>query len=55
MGKPEGGPRRKWEGGYRMDLGESGRGVCSGNGPVAVSRECSDETSGSGAMELVSC
>jgi hypothetical protein len=42
-----------------MDLKDIGWGggvgsVVSGQGPVAVCSECGDETSGSGATELVS-
>jgi hypothetical protein len=45
--------------GIRMDLGEIGWGVCgvnstgSGQRPVAGCFECGDESSGSGATELV--
>jgi hypothetical protein len=57
MGKPEGKrplarPRRGWEDGIRMDLGEIGLGGCrldstgSGRGPVAGCCECGDELSG---------
>jgi hypothetical protein len=55
VGKPEGKrrlgrPRCRWENGIRMDLRETG----SGQGPVAGSCEYGDETSGSGATELIS-
>jgi hypothetical protein len=59
VGKPEGkrtlgSPRRRWENGIRMDLGEIGLGggldsTSSGQGPVA-----GDEPSSSCATELVS-
>jgi hypothetical protein len=58
--RPLGRPRRRWEDGIRMDLGEIGLGGCgldstgSGQGPVAGCCECGDEPSGSCAMELVS-
>jgi hypothetical protein len=51
-------PRRRWENGVRMDLGEIGLGGCgldstgSGQGPVAGCCECGDEPSGSCATEL---
>jgi hypothetical protein len=65
VGKPEGKrplgrPRRRWEDGIRMDLGEIGLGgggldsTVSGQGPVAGCCECGDEPSGSCATELVS-
>jgi hypothetical protein len=65
MGKPKGKrplgrPRRRWEDGVRMDLRETGLGVCgldstgSEQGPVAGCCECGDEPSGSCATELVS-
>jgi hypothetical protein len=65
VGKPEGKtplvrPRRRWEDGIRMDLGEIGLEGCgldstvSGQGPVAGCCECGDERSGSCATELVS-
>jgi hypothetical protein len=62
VGKPEGKrplgrPRRRWEDGIRMDLGEIGLGgvsTGSGQGPVAGCCECGDEPSGSCATELVS-
>jgi hypothetical protein len=66
VGKPEGKrplgrPRRRWEDGMKMDLGEIGwGGGCgvdspgSGYGPLAGCCECGDEPSGSGATELVS-
>jgi hypothetical protein len=65
VGKPEGKrplgrPRRRWEDGIRMDLGEIGLGGCgldstgSGQGPVAGCCECGVEPSGSYATELVS-
>jgi hypothetical protein len=64
VGKPEGKrplgrPRRRWEDGIRMDLGEIGLGVCgldstvSGQGPVAGCCKCGAEPSGSCATELV--
>jgi hypothetical protein len=66
VGKPElkrpiGRVRRRWEDGIRMHLrkiclGGGGCGLDSigpGQGPVAVCCECSDEPSGSCAMELV--
>jgi hypothetical protein len=64
VGKPEGKralgrPRRRWEDGIRMDLRDTGLGVCgldstgSGQGPVAGCFECGDESSGSSATELV--
>jgi hypothetical protein len=64
VGKPEGKktlgrPRRRWEDGIRMDLGEIGLGGCgldstgSRQGPVAGCCECGDELSGSLAKELV--
>jgi hypothetical protein len=52
--------RRRWEDGIRMDLRETGLGVCgldptgSGQRPVAGCCECGDEPSGSCATELVS-
>jgi hypothetical protein len=56
--------RDHWEdqgiGGIRMDLRETGLGVCgldstvSGQGPVVGCCECGDEPSGSCATELVS-
>jgi hypothetical protein len=58
VGKPEGKrplerPRRRWEDGIRMDLGESGLdSTGSGQGPVACCCECGDEPSGSCATEL---
>jgi hypothetical protein len=58
--KPEGRPRRRWEDGIRMDLGEIGFGGCgldstgSGQGPVAGCCECGDEPLGSYVTELVS-
>jgi hypothetical protein len=65
VGKPEGKrplgkPRRRWEDGIRMDLRETGLGVCgldstgSQQRPVAGYCECGDESSGSCATELVS-
>jgi hypothetical protein len=61
VGKPEGKrplerPRRRWEDGIRMDLwGECGMDSPGSRlGPVAGCCECGDETSGSGATELVS-
>jgi hypothetical protein len=65
VGKPEGKrplgrPRRRWEDGIRIDLRETGLGVCglnsigSGQGPMAGCCECGDEPSGSCATELVS-
>jgi hypothetical protein len=64
VGKPEGKrplgrPRRRWEGGIRMDLREIGLGMCIGfdwlgYGTVAGCCECGDEPSGSCATELVS-
>jgi hypothetical protein len=66
VGKPEGKrplgrPRRRWEDGSRMDLRKIGLGggcgldsTVSGQGPVAGCCECGDESSGSGATELVS-
>jgi hypothetical protein len=57
--RPLGRPRRRWEDGIRMDLGEIGLGRCgldstdSGQGPVAGCCECGDEPSGSCATELV--
>jgi hypothetical protein len=65
VGKPEGKrplvrPRRRWEDGIRMDLGEIGLvgygldSTGSGQGPVAGCCECGDEPSGSCATELVS-
>jgi hypothetical protein len=63
VGKPEGKrplgrPRRRWENGIRMDLGEIGLGCGvdspgSGQGSLAGCCECGDEPSGSGATELV--
>jgi hypothetical protein len=64
VGKPEGKrplerPRRRWEDGIKMDLGESGWG-CGVDSPGSGERSlagccvCGDEPSGSGAMELVS-
>jgi hypothetical protein len=64
VGKPEGksplgSPRRRWEDGIRMDLGETGLGGCgldstsSGQGPVASCCEYDDEPLGSCATELV--
>jgi hypothetical protein len=64
VGKPEGKrplgrPRRRWEDGIRMDLGEIGLGgggldsTGSRQGPVAGCCECGDEPSGSCATELV--
>jgi hypothetical protein len=58
--RPLGRPRRRWEGGIRMDLRDTGLGECgldstgSGQGPVAGCCECGDEPSGSCATELVS-
>jgi hypothetical protein len=57
--RPLGKPRRRWEDGIRMDLGEIGLGggldlTGSGQGPVAGCCECGDEPSGSCATELVS-
>jgi hypothetical protein len=65
VGKPEGKrpfvrPRRWWEDGIKMDLGEIGLGGCgldstgSGQGPVEGCCEYGDEPSGSCATELVS-
>jgi hypothetical protein len=64
VGKPDGRrrlgrPRRRWEDGVRMDLRKTGLGcgldsTGSGQGPMAGCCECSDETSGSCANELVS-
>jgi hypothetical protein len=65
VGKPEGKrplgrPRRRWEDGIKMDVGEIGWGGCgadssgSGYGSLAGCCECGDEPSGSGATELVS-
>jgi hypothetical protein len=57
--RPLGRPRRRWEDGIRLDLRETGLGVCgldstdSGQGPVAGYCECGDEPSGSCATELV--
>jgi hypothetical protein len=61
--KPEGKrplvrPRRRWEDGIKMDLGEIGGGCRvdspgSGQGPLAGCCECRDEPSGSGATKLV--
>jgi hypothetical protein len=57
--RPLGRPKRRWEDGIRMDLGEIGWGGCgvdstgSGQGPVAGCCECGDERAGSGATELV--
>jgi hypothetical protein len=65
MGKPEGKrplgrPRRRWENGIRMDLGEIDLGggcgldsTGSGQGPVAGCCECGDEPYGSCATEFV--
>jgi hypothetical protein len=64
VGKPEGKrplgrPTRRWEDGIKMDLREIGWG-CGvdspgpGYGPFAGCCECGDESSGSGATELVS-
>jgi hypothetical protein len=64
MGKAEGKrslgrPRRRWEDGIRMDLREIGWGeyrldqADSGQAPVAGFCEYGDETSGSGATELI--
>jgi hypothetical protein len=58
--RPLGRPRRRWEDGIRMDLGEIGLGGCrldltgSLQGPVAGCCDCGDEPSGSCATELVS-
>jgi hypothetical protein len=64
-GKPEGKrplgrPRRRWEDGIRMDLGEIGLGGGCGldltgsrQGQVAGCCECGDEPSGFCATELV--
>jgi hypothetical protein len=58
--RPLGRPRRRWEDGIRMDLGETGLGGCeldstsSGQRLVAGCCECGDEPSGSCATELVS-
>jgi hypothetical protein len=65
VGKPEGKrplgrPRRRWENGINMDLGEIGLGGCgldstgSGQGRLAGCGECDDEPSGSCATEVVS-
>jgi hypothetical protein len=56
--RPLGRPRRRWEDGIRMDLREIGFGcgvgaIGSEQGPVAGCCGCGDETSGSGAKELV--
>jgi hypothetical protein len=57
--RPLGRPRRRWEDGIRMHLGEIGSGGCgldltgSGQKPVASCCECGDEPSGSCATELV--
>jgi hypothetical protein len=64
MGKPEGKrplgrPRRRWEGGIRMDIREIGLGgsgldsTGSGYEPVVGRCECGNEPSGSCATELV--
>jgi hypothetical protein len=63
VGKPEGKrplgrPRRRWEDGIKMDLGETGLGMWIGfdwlrTGLVAGCCECGDEPSGSCATELV--
>jgi hypothetical protein len=50
-------PRRRWDDGLKMVLSEIARGVWSGFTWLRVrfvggSRECGDEPSGSGAMEL---
>jgi hypothetical protein len=53
--RPLGRPRRRWEDGVRMDLGECGLdSTSSGQGLVAGCCECVDEPSGSFIMELVS-
>jgi hypothetical protein len=58
--RPLGRPRRRWEDGIRMDLRETGLGVCGLDstgvvqGPVAGCCECGDEPSGSCAAEWVS-
>jgi hypothetical protein len=59
--KPLGRPRRRWEGGIKMDLRETslggGCGVDSpgsGYGLLAGCCECGDEPSGSRATDLVS-
>jgi hypothetical protein len=59
--KPLGRPRRRWEDGIRMDLGENGWGVVcgfnstgSGQEPVAGCCECGDEPSGCCATDLIS-
>jgi hypothetical protein len=57
--RPLGRPRRRWEDGIRMDLGETGLGGCeldstsSGQRLVAGCCECGDEPSGYCATELV--
>jgi hypothetical protein len=54
--RSQGRPRRRWENGIRMDLGEIGLdSTASGQGPVAGCCECGDITSGSCATELFSC
>jgi hypothetical protein len=63
VGKPDGKrpflrPRHRWEGGFRLDFGETGWGMLSvfswsGLGPVAGCCECGDDPLGSGATELV--
>jgi hypothetical protein len=51
--RPLGRLRRRWEGGIRMDLRETGRGrgvdSVGSKGPVAGSCERGDEPAGSGA------
>jgi hypothetical protein len=66
VGKPEGKrplrtPRRRWEDGIGMDLGEIGLWGCeldstsSGQVPMAGCCECDDEPLGSCTTDLVSC
>jgi hypothetical protein len=58
--RPLGRPKRRWEDGIRMDLGEIGLGgvdwirLVQDRCPFAGCCECGDEPSGSCATELVS-
>jgi hypothetical protein len=52
--RPLGRPRRRWENGIRMDLRKFAWGWgCGVYSPGAGCCECGDESSGSGATELV--
>jgi hypothetical protein len=56
--RPLGRPRPRWDDGIKMDFKAVGwrYGVdspCSGQGPVGGSGECSDESPGSGATEVI--